>query len=365
MGELVRALADVCRNADNDSGFFFQIGGGQTDIRDRIAEHLDRALFASVLEAEVRSLSTASSLAVMFDSLTQLVSQLVDYRWVALTTTSPSYFAVHAHRQQAVLADAEAMKILGVSNSSGSRRIQIHDDDALNVDKIDRTVVCDLVMGGVRLGQLAFGVAGDSSEIDKIATSVARELASVVRLVLLVEESQRLAMMDGLTGLKNRRAFIGELEREIARSNRTASKTSVLLLDLDHFKSINDTHGHASGDAVLVAVGQTLQKESRAYDTVGRWGGEEFVVTLPSTEEKHALVVAERMRVAIEQIEIASPARVRIPLSASIGVAQLQPGESLSAVVDRADRAMYAAKVSGRNRVCIDPEKPRLSTVAA
>jgi diguanylate cyclase (GGDEF)-like protein len=360
MGELVRTLGDVIEEPDPESSFFFQMpGGAHGDIRDRIAEHLDAALFTSVLEGEVRALSNASTFATMFDSLSQLLTQLVDYRWVALSTSSPGYFAIHAHRRQAESAEREALQVLDVSPGAG-RTIRIQDDDALDVERIDRTIVCNIEMGNIRLGQLAFGLANASPQIDKIAPAVARELASVVKLVLLVEESQRLAMTDGLTGLKNRRAFIQELEREIVRSNRTGARTSLLLLDLDHFKSINDTHGHGAGDAVLVAIGQTLSHESRAYDIVGRWGGEEFVVALPATEGKNALIVAERLRQAIERLEVRHSKGDRIPLSASIGAVELRANESLDSVVDRADRAMYAAKVSGRNRVCEDPHHPSL-----
>jgi diguanylate cyclase (GGDEF)-like protein len=190
-----------------------------------------------------------------------------------------------------------------------------------------------------------------------------------VRLVLLVEESQRLATTDGLTGLINRRAFVQELKREIDRASRTGSPTSLLLLDLDHFKTINDTHGHGAGDAVLVAVAKTLQKESRAYDLVGRWGGEEFIVALPSTGEDRALIVAERLREAIAKLKVTSHDGTAVTLSASIGAAQLAPNaESLDQLVDRADRAMYRAKVGGRNRVCkaaSDSTRPQSGNSAA
>lgn len=355
MGELVRALDDVLsKAAPSGNGFFFRMSGGEHDIRDRIAEHLDEALFASVVAAEVRSLASASSFERMVDSLSQLLTQLVDYRWLAITTSAPAYFAIHAHRRQAGAAEREAAKVLLVEPEP-SRTVRIHDDDARDVAAVERTVVYDLTLGGSRLGQIAFGVPAGPSRIDKIAPLVAQELPAVVRLVLLVEESQRLATTDGLTGLMNRRAFVTELRREIERSARTGTPTSLLLLDLDHFKAINDTHGHGAGDAVLVAVAKTLQRESRAYDCVGRWGGEEFVVALPSTDQERALVVAERMRDAIAKLRVVNSQGVAMPLSASIGAAQLEPApgvESVDALVDRADRAMYSAKVGGRNRVC-------------
>jgi diguanylate cyclase (GGDEF)-like protein len=208
-------------------------------------------------------------------------------------------------------------------------------------------------LGGARIGQLAFGVPPGPSRIDAIAPSVAQELAAVVRLVLLVEESQRLATTDGLTGLINRRAFVHELKREVERAARQGTATSLLLLDLDHFKAINDTHGHGAGDTVLVAVARTLQRESRIYDLVGRWGGEEFIVALPGTDEDRALIVAERLREAIANLKVTNNLGEVMLLTASIGAAQLEPAaESLDQLVDRADRAMYRAKVGGRNRVC-------------
>ncbi|MBX3234068.1 MAG: GGDEF domain-containing response regulator [Labilithrix sp.] len=354
MGELVRALDDVLEEEEESTPFFFRMSGGAHDIRDRIAENLDRALFASVVAAEVRSLAGSSALDRMFDSLSQLLTQLVDYRWVALTTTAPVYFAIHAHRRQAEAAEREAAKALAIAPET-SRMVRIHDDDARDVDAAARTLVYDLTLGGSRLGRIAFGVPAGPSRIDKIAPLVAQELPAVVRLVLLVEESQRLATTDGLTGLMNRRAFVANLRREMDRAMRTGTATSVLLLDLDHFKAINDTHGHGAGDAVLVAVAQTLQRVSRTYDLVGRWGGEEFVIALPGTDEERALIVAERMRDAIEKLVVTNARGTPMPLSASIGAAELSPGpvgESLDSLVDRADRAMYSAKVGGRNRVC-------------
>ncbi|HVH47118.1 MAG TPA: diguanylate cyclase, partial [Labilithrix sp.] len=350
MGELVRALVDVTAAPPAEDAFFFRMGGGAQDVRDRIAEHLDRALFESVVAADVRALASASSFERMFDSLSQLLAQLLDYRWLALTTPTPAYFAIHAHRERAGAAEIEARQV--VLAAERTKDVRILDDDASASTTSDRTVVYDVSLGDDRVGQLAFGIPAGPSHVDTIAPLVARELAAVIRLVLLLEESQRLATTDGLTGLYNRRAFLDAMAVEMSRADRTSAQSSFLVLDLDHFKAINDTHGHGAGDTVLAAVAGVLKGQARNADIVSRWGGEEFVIALPNTDEDGGTAMAERFREAIASLQVSSPSGERIPLSVSIGVAERAPGELLESLVDRADRAMYVAKVGGRNRVC-------------
>jgi two-component system, cell cycle response regulator len=365
MGELVRTLADVTVASSDEDAFFFRLSGGAQDVRDRIAQHLDRALFESVVAAEVRSLANTSAFDRLFDSLSQLVVQLLDYRWLALTTAAPSYFAIHAHRQQAGAAEEEARKTVFVPETA--KTVRVLDDDAHPASCSERTVVHDIVLGGVRVGQFALGVPAGTSHVDTIAPLIAQELGAVIRLVLLLEESQRMATTDGLTGLFNRRAFLEAMAIEFARADRTESATSLLVLDLDHFKAINDTHGHAAGDAVLAAVAKALRTDARIHDIVARWGGEEFVVALPSTTEQNAVVVAERLREAVATLQVVNAKGEVMPLTVSIGLAERKSLESLQGLVDRADRAMYGAKVGGRNRVCMasTEEVPRTSLTPA
>lgn len=134
-----------------------------------------------------------------------------------------------------------------------------------------------------------------------------------------------------------------------AQAGRTLSPLAVLLLDLDHFKQINDTHGHGKGDEVLAAVGDVLSSNVRASDVAGRYGGEEFLALLPGTDRAGALVIAEKLRVAIEGINVPGVSRV---VTASFGVAVLpdEAGEP-DELVRVADRALYTAKANGRNRV--------------
>lgn len=160
---------------------------------------------------------------------------------------------------------------------------------------------------------------------------------------------RQLATTDELTGLWNRR-HVGEHARRVfIQAERAASDVGVLLLDLDHFKAINDQFGHAVGDEALVAAAEVLRSEVRASDLVGRWGGEEFVVIAPDSPASATQLLAERLRGAFQ----ARFGGMRPPLTASIGVTAWLPGDDLESALQRADEALYQAKAAGRNSVCI------------
>ncbi|QHN04495.1 GGDEF domain-containing protein [Granulicella sp. WH15] len=169
---------------------------------------------------------------------------------------------------------------------------------------------------------------------------------------------ERLAATDPLTGVFNRRMFRELCEREVARSLRSGEPFSLLVADLDHFKQVNDRHGHLAGDEVLRAIAECIQSELRSSDILGRWGGEEFVVLLPTCTSETAFAVAERLRVRVEALDLPSrdeegtPIRVTIRVTISLGVAVFRgSADTLDAVFRRSDMALYRAKRSGRNRV--------------
>ncbi|WP_434630504.1 GGDEF domain-containing protein [Chromobacterium sp. CV08] len=166
----------------------------------------------------------------------------------------------------------------------------------------------------------------------------------------LLRALRRQAERDDVTGLANRRRANQALQRETERSCRSGRRYSVLLIDLDHFKSINDRHGHQVGDAVLQRFGKVLQKRARQLDTVARWGGEEFIVVCPETELSGALALAENIRQLLLETDF-SPASA---VTASIGVATLADDDTPDSLVHRADMCLYAAKQAGRNQVVGD-----------
>lgn len=155
------------------------------------------------------------------------------------------------------------------------------------------------------------------------------------------------AKLDGLTGLWNRTCTERFLEEEVARANRYGSPFSVVLIDIDHFKDVNDTHGHAVGDTVLRQFATLLREGGRIVDRVGRLGGEEFLIALPETDAAHA---ERAMQVLRERINAFAFERV-LHKSASFGVTEYRPGESLDSLLERADQAMYRAKANGRDRI--------------
>ena len=172
-------------------------------------------------------------------------------------------------------------------------------------------------------------------------------------------ELERLAHTDALTGLYNRRVFMQRLHEEFERVRRHHSVMSVLTFDLDHFKKINDTHGHDQGDAVLIAVADAVNQIKRVTDIACRLGGEEFALLLPETGKTGALHLAERLRHCIETYPYQRKVGAPITVTASIGVATVTPqSPAPETILQVADRALYLAKQQGRNQVCMDPLEP-------
>jgi diguanylate cyclase (GGDEF)-like protein len=166
-------------------------------------------------------------------------------------------------------------------------------------------------------------------------------------------ELERLATTDVLTGVFNRRVLLERLELELRRCRRYGTRLCVLLLDLDHFKRINDAHGHLAGDAVLVAVGQLLRTRVRGTDVAGRYGGEEFGVLLPETDLEAGRELAERLRHHLAA-EVFTSAGNSFRVTCSIGVAHfMEAKQKATDLLQAADEALYRAKEQGRDRVCV------------
>lgn len=193
------------------------------------------------------------------------------------------------------------------------------------------------------------------SERDPLANQHTRVVSRLMRFIKVVsaeleasiEDATHLAVTDQLTRLANRLQLDYVLEQQVKLANRYATQLSIILLDMDYFKQINDSFGHLVGDKVLVKVAQTIQANIRDADIAGRWGGEEFLLVVPNTGVRSAALLAEKLRHALACIDLPIAERT----TASFGVAEFVQGDNPETLVARADAALYAAKTAGRNRV--------------
>jgi diguanylate cyclase (GGDEF)-like protein len=213
--------------------------------------------------------------------------------------------------------------------------------------------------GGKLIGMLAL-TRPPSDRLSDVQARLVSALADQASLAIenarLFAKLEELSTQDELTQLPNRRSFKERLAREMADARRYGHPLSVMVIDVDHFKKLNDREGHGAGDEALVEVSRVLKSSLREVDMVARYGGEEFVVVLSRTNESDAMKVGEKLREAVASIGLASAAGQPLGhLSVSIGVAQLEGSEDAMSMVQRADRAVYAAKKEGRNRVSLPP----------
>jgi diguanylate cyclase (GGDEF)-like protein len=178
-----------------------------------------------------------------------------------------------------------------------------------------------------------------------------RQFVARLELERVRDELQIMATIDGLTGVLNRRRFLEIAAEELERARRYERPLSVIAIDLDHFKDVNDRLGHAAGDDVLVALARTLQEQTRRQDAVGRLGGEEFAIILPETPSETARTLAERMCAHLRSVPVTTSGEV-LTVTASLGVAEVAPTDRVvEEVLQRADQALYRAKHRGRDRV--------------
>ncbi len=186
--------------------------------------------------------------------------------------------------------------------------------------------------------------------LDKAELMARLKIAS--RILDLEQRLKEMALRDALTGVFNRHAFVPDVEAEFIRADRAGIGMGVLMIDIDDFKLVNDTYGHGAGDETLQQVAQAIKISCRPYDTVCRWGGEEFVVLIVDCDESTLFLLADRIRVSIGEIGPVSAPKGYFKVTASIGSAFRRPESgSLPAAIARADECMYKAKKAGKNRV--------------
>lgn len=198
----------------------------------------------------------------------------------------------------------------------------------------------------------------------QLQSEVAERDAQLADLGARFDDAMQRAVTDGLTGLINHTHFKELMGLEVGRSKRYGNQLTLLVLDIDFFKKINDTYGHLMGDVVIRRIAQALKGQVRDCDIVARYGGEEFAILLPQTDLKGAYIVAERIRQRVRDMVFQTEDRDPIPaVTISVGVAQLRKPDSLTSFLERADQALYRAKHGGRNAVCCEEDTPVLSEI--
>jgi len=194
-------------------------------------------------------------------------------------------------------------------------------------------------------GRIAkYSIAVDITELKEVQNSLAEAHAELALKTKMLEVS---AITDRLTKIYNRVKLEEVFDYEMSRSNRGESTFSVMILDIDKFKNVNDEYGHLVGDKVLIEFAQILKEQIRTSDTLGRWGGEEFMIICPGTHETDAIKLAEKLRQIIDQYEFTTVGNK----TASFGISVFKEGDTDDALVERADKALYQAKNNGRNQV--------------
>ena len=202
------------------------------------------------------------------------------------------------------------------------------------------------------VGQDSFDV-GDLDFILNLSEFIAMSISNAV----LYEQANKLAVTDGLTGISNRQSVEKSLQIEFERSKRYNSPLSLILLDVDHFKDVNDTYGHQKGDEILIAFASLLKKACRANDIAARYGGEEFVMVLPQSNAQGAFKIAERVREEMMKISFTGN-ESNFAVTVSCGVAEFNKDyESINKLIAAADQALYKAKNGGRNKTILGKEK--------
>lgn len=354
IGELVRALSRAIAASPPEDGFFTHLEQ-DVDIRDRIARQLDLALYDSVVASEVRALGTCEDFPRLFDLCSQFICQVTTYRWLALHVKGTKRLGLHCHPATRDTCEKEARQAL---DCPATKITALEDEDACESGSNMAILKRSIRFGESHIGSVALLPGGDSEQDHHLMDLLAAELGGPIRMASLVEDSQRLARYDPLTGIMNRRAFTQTLQEALKRCTERGENLSLLLLDVDHFKAVNDELGHAAGDAVLSALGELLAENTNSGDQVARWGGEEFVIGLCQVTPESAFERAEDLRAAIAALSIASPGvHTPIKVTASFGLAHFSPGDPLELLVDYADKAMYEAKIAGRNRVVVSHTK--------
>lgn len=333
---------------------------------ERVSAVLDHHLFDVVVQSEVRRLMDHVHDRIEFGSkVLELTAEVIGCPYLVLHLLGPGgpTYSVRARGPWPEGDSTAGLAALAIPEKSlAATHTTVAPDPKFGSGHIavgGRCHTCEIRVRDETLGSLqVFGGPNVCAETDvRTVTLIADALGVVVKSLFLMEETQLLALTDGLTGLYNRRHASKRLEEEIARARRNNTGLCVAMCDVDHFKAINDEFGHSAGDRVLKQIADSLTEYVRRNDIVSRWGGEEFLVIFSEIKLAAARIVAERLRGRLATTPEVEGGPQQI--SVSIGLATLGRDSSADSLIEQADQALYRAKARGRNRVEVAGEDRR------
>ena len=335
-------------------------------IKSNVNRLLDKLLFESTLSNEARHLANfIYSRDDLLKELTVLANSLIDYSGLCICLLNANKTSLYFDLKQP-LSPEEIEKVknhlfaFSIKDSKekdcetyfirGSIGI-----DNKTINKIASQIIVPLNIYNECIGYLFFFAVMQNTftqESENIIHLLAHDFSMVIKLMLLYDETKELSITDGLTGLYNKRYFLEVFDKEIERGRRSNSALSLIVMDIDHFKLINDTYGHLQGDSVLKEVASIIKENIRKIDFPARYGGEEFATILPNTNIENAVNIAEKIRKLMESHNFKAE-KEPLKVTISMGVAKLSDNvNDKLELIKMADDALYDAKKSGRNRVC-------------
>ena len=245
-----------------------------------------------------------------------------------------------------------------IASGEGKRAVDLIFADLDTFESVERSLLARRQAARERMAQTAEAYEYQLSLVGVVLLATGTWSAFAMRRSLEREEAarhelERHAMTDELTGLANRRETLAALARQMAGERRNGRSLSLAILDIDHFKRVNDTYGHPAGDEVIRRVGNLASQAVREQDLVGRVGGEEFIVILPDTDADAAMIACDRLRAMVAGTTLMLEGGRAVTITLSAGVAQMAPGDDQARLIAKADEALYAAKTAGRDRVLL------------
>jgi diguanylate cyclase (GGDEF)-like protein/PAS domain S-box-containing protein len=347
-----------------------------TQRRDYELELLHARQSAESSEVRVRVLQDAATAFVQADSELTVAESLVESSKLAFAATETAVFMLDDHGQLQLVAGrspiadlvpldalrpgAEAIRtgrFIGISSLEEALAFSHEVADAMLATRLEAMTVIPLIADSGPIGTLACFYSRArrfDDDFARLQTALALQASQVLARVALQRQLRHLALHDQLTGLANRSLLQERMDEALAAAIRSGNPLTVLFLDLDGFKAVNDYLGHAVGDAVLREVAERLHSEVRLSDVVGRFGGDEFIVLCPETDEENAVLIANRVRVAIGRDF--DGVLSEFPITSSVGAAVYRPGDqpmTSDILFMRADEAMYRSKNAGKDCVTL------------